>query len=102
MSVVERTHEIGIRRAAGATRRDIMLQFLVESLLMTLGGGVAGILLGSGVSFAITAYAGWTTRVSPGAVVLAFVVSFLAGLIFGIYPAVKAAALEPVDAVRYE
>ena len=79
-----------------------MLQFLVESLLMTLGGGVLGIGLGSSVSLAITAYAGWTTRVSSGAVALAFLVSVVIGIIFGIYPAVKAARLEPVDAVRYE
>jgi putative ABC transport system permease protein len=102
MSVIERTHEIGIRRTAGATRRDITLQFLTEALVMTLGGGVLGIVLGTTVSTAITAYAGWRTRVSPDAIVLAFLVSSLVGLVFGIYPAMKAAALEPADAVRYE
>jgi len=101
-SVVERTHEIGIRRTVGATRRDVTLQFLVEALLMTLTGGAIGIALGAAVSWSITAYAGWTTRVSPVAVGLAAGVSFLVGLIFGLYPAVKAATLEPVDALRYE
>jgi putative ABC transport system permease protein len=101
-SVVERTHEIGVRRTVGATRRHVTLQFLIEALLMTLGGGALGIGLGVGLSFAITAYAGWNTLVSPLAVVLAFGVSFAVGLVFGIYPAMKAANLEPVDAMRYE
>ena len=101
-SVVERTHEIGIRRTAGATRRDVTQQFLIEALLMTLSGGALGIVLGTAVSSGITAYAGWSTRVSPLAVALAFAVSCLTGLVFGLYPAVKAASLEPVDAVRYE
>jgi putative ABC transport system permease protein len=101
-SVVERTHEIGIRRTVGATRRDVTLQFLVEALMMTVSGGAVGIATGAAVSWAITAYAGWRTRVSPLAVALAFGVSFLVGLIFGSYPARKAAYLEPVDAVRYE
>jgi putative ABC transport system permease protein len=101
-SVVERTHEIGIRRTVGATRRAVTAQFLIEALLMTLSGGALGILIGAAVSWGITAYAGWGTRVSPLAITLAFVVSFLVGIVFGLYPAVKAAQLEPVDAVRYE
>jgi putative ABC transport system permease protein len=101
-SVVERTREIGVRRTAGARRRDVTMQFLIETLLMTVGGGVAGIVIGAVVSLAISAYAGWATHVSATAVLLAFVVSFLVGLIFGLYPAMKAAALQPVDAMRYE
>jgi putative ABC transport system permease protein len=101
-SVVERTREIGVRRTVGATRRDVTLQFLTETLMMTLSGGALGIVIGAGVSWGITAFAGWSTRVSPLAVVLGFVVSFVVGLVFGLYPAMKAAALEPVDAMRYE
>jgi len=101
-SVVERTREIGIRRTVGATRRDVTLQFLVEALLMTISGGAIGIVLGVAVSWAITVYAGWATTVSPLAVGLAFAVSFGVGIVFGLYPAIKAANLEPVDAVRYE
>jgi putative ABC transport system permease protein len=101
-SVMERTHEIGIRRTVGATRRHVTLQFLSESLLMTLGGGMLGIVAGVGASWGITAYAGWSTHISSAAIALAFGVSLLVGLAFGMYPAIKAAHLEPVDAVRYE
>jgi putative ABC transport system permease protein len=101
-SVVERTHEIGIRRAVGAMRRDISLQFLVESLLMTLSGGLAGILLGAATSWLITLYAGWTTRLSLLSVVLGLAVSLAVGVGFGLYPARKAAALQPIDALRFE
>jgi putative ABC transport system permease protein len=101
-SVVERTTEIGIRRAVGATRRDVSAQFLTESLLMTLTGGAIGVVLGAGVASAITAYAGWSTYISLVAVMLAFAVSIVVGVGFGLYPAVKAARLDPVDAVRYE
>jgi putative ABC transport system permease protein len=101
-SVVERTREIGVRRTVGARRHDVTMQFLVETLLMTVGGGIVGIGVGAVVSFGISSYAGWSTHVSPTAVMLGFVVSCLVGLVFGIYPAMKAAALQPVDAMRYE
>ena len=101
-SVVERTREIGVRRTAGAKKRDVTMQFLIETLLMTVGGGVAGIVIGAIVSMAISAYAGWSTYVSITAVLLGFVVSFLVGLVFGLYTAMKAAQLQPVDAMRYE
>ncbi len=101
-SVVERTREIGVRRTAGARRRDVTMQFLVETLLMTIGGGIVGIAVGAAVSAGISTYAGWSTHVSTTAVGLAFVVSIVVGLVFGWYPAMKAAALEPVDAMRYE
>jgi ABC-type antimicrobial peptide transport system permease subunit len=101
-SVVERTREIGVRRTAGAKKRDVTMQFLIETLLMTVGGGIAGIVIGAVVSVGISAYAGWSTHVSLGAVVLGFVVSFMVGLVFGLYPAMKAAELQPVDAMRYE
>ena len=101
-SVLERTREIGLRRSVGATRRGIVAQFLVESLMMTAVGGVAGILLGVASSFAITAYAEWSTHVSTVSILLGFGVSVVVGLGFGIYPATKAARLQPVDAVRYE
>jgi putative ABC transport system permease protein len=101
-SVLERTREIGLRRTVGATRRDVLLQFLVEALLMTSTGGALGVALGVAASWSITAYAGWNTHVSPAAVAVGVVVSILVGVIFGLYPAIKAARLEPVDAVRYE
>ncbi len=101
-SVVERTREIGVRRMAGATRRDVTMQFLVETLLMTVGGGMVGIAAGAAIAAGISAYAGWSTHVSVAAIGLGFVVSFAVGLVFGWYPAMKAAALEPVDAMRYE
>jgi ABC-type antimicrobial peptide transport system permease subunit len=101
-SVVERTHEIGIRRTVGATRKDVALQFLTESLLMTASGGATGIVIGILVSWGITAYAGWRTYISSFAVLLALTVSFAVGLGFGLYPAIRAARLDPVDAVRYE
>jgi len=101
-SVVERTREIGVRRTAGAKKRDVTMQFLIETLLMTVGGGIAGIVIGAIVSVGISAYAGWSTYVSITAVLLGFVVSFFVGLVFGLYPAMKAAALQPVDAMRYE
>jgi putative ABC transport system permease protein len=101
-SVVERTREIGVRRTVGATRRAVRLQFLIETLMMTVGGGALGIAIGVVGSWGISAFAGWRTQVSLPAVVLGFFVSLLIGLVFGLYPAMKAAGLEPVDAMRYE
>lgn len=101
-SVVERTSEIGLRRATGATRSHIREQFLIESLAMTLVGGTAGVAVGALAAWGITAYAGWRTDVSPASVLIALVVSAAVGVTFGLYPALRASHLEPVEALRYE
>ena len=102
VSVTERTREIGIRRAIGARRRDIMLQFLAESAFLSLAGGTLGVALGVGAATAITQLARWPTMIQPGAVALAFGFATGIGLFFGYYPALRAAALDPVEALRYE
>jgi putative ABC transport system permease protein len=102
VSVTERTREIGIRKAIGATPRDIMLQFLIESAIISLMGGLIGIGLGVGGALLLASFGGWNTIVSPAAVVTALVVSAAVGLFFGIYPASKAAALHPIEALRFE
>ena len=101
-SVLERTREIGIRRALGARRRDILAQFLVEALLVSLIGGLLGVVLGYAIPEVITLYAGWRTIVQPWTIALAFGVSAAVGIGFGIYPARQAAHLNPIDALRYE
>ena len=102
VSVTERTREIGIRKAIGATPRDILMQFLIESAIISLLGGIIGILVGIGGAIGLAAVAGWPTIVSTASVVVALFVSAGVGLFFGIYPAGKAAALHPIDALRYE
>ncbi|MBF0410239.1 MAG: ABC transporter permease [Candidatus Riflebacteria bacterium] len=101
-SVNERTREIGVRRAMGASKRDIIAQFLTESTLISLAGGLSGILVGIILSLAISYYTGWTTVIPLSSVFIAFVVSVTVGIIFGAFPAVKASELDPVTALRYE
>jgi ABC-type antimicrobial peptide transport system permease subunit len=102
VSVTERTREIGIRMAVGARSRDILRQFLVEAIVLCLAGGIAGILLGRGVSLAVTALLKWPTMPSIPAIVAAVAVAASVGIIFGYYPAWKASRLDPIDALRYE
>ena len=101
-SVMERTREIGVRRAIGAKRRDVIRQFLIETTIISLAGGVVGVLTGVALSQLIGYAAGWSTIVTTWSIVLAFFVSVAIGLIFGLYPAVRAAALDPVKALHYE
>jgi putative ABC transport system permease protein len=101
-SVLERTKEIGVRRAVGASRNDVLGQFLFEATFLSVVGGVIGIVLGFGLTQIITLYAGWRTVVSVGAIVLSFTVSAAVGIGFGYYPARKAAYQNPIDSLRYE
>ena len=102
ISVRERTREIGLRQAVGAKTRDILGQFLVEAITLSIAGGIAGIVLGIGASALISRIAGWATAVGPGAVALAVFFSTLVGIGFGYYPARKAAFLDPIEALRSE
>jgi putative ABC transport system permease protein len=102
VSVTERTREIGVRKALGATRANIMLQFLVEALALCLVGGLLGILAGIGTALALSRIMQWNTLISPIAVAVAFGFSALGGLFFGIWPARRAARLDPIVALRYE
>jgi macrolide transport system ATP-binding/permease protein len=102
VSVTERTREIGLRKAVGARYIDIMLQFLIEAVVVSVGGGMIGIALGWLISFAMSNLAGWPVSFSPLAVILAFVFSALVGIGFGLWPARKAAGLNPIEALRYE
>jgi len=102
VSVTERTREIGLRKAIGATNKDIMVQFLIEAMLMSFLGGIFGVLLGWAVATLITVFAGWTVRVSLFSVVLSTSFSLVVGLAFGLWPAKKAAKLDPIEALRYE
>ncbi len=101
-TVLERTHEIGVRRAAGARRADIVRQFLTESVLISVAGGTLGIGFGVGLSWLIARTAGWNTIVTTSSVFIAFGVSAAVGIIFGIYPARKASRIDPIEALRYE
>ncbi len=102
VSVTERTREIGIRKALGAGYYNILLQFLIEAVVISVAGGFLGIVLGILSSYGISTLAGWKTIISSLAIVIAFGFSVVIGLFFGIYPARKAALLDPIDALRYE
>ncbi|MDX2262026.1 MAG: ABC transporter permease [Gemmatimonadales bacterium] len=102
VSVTERTKEIGIRKALGATKIVILSQFLIEALVLCLTGGGLGILLGWGTSQIVSDKLGWVTEISPSAVVVAFGFSAFVGLFFGLWPARRAASLDPIQALRYE
>jgi putative ABC transport system permease protein len=102
VSVTERTREIGLRQAVGAKTRDILLQFLVEAVTLSLLGGIIGIAVGLTASLLISHFAQWSTQVSPLSILLAFAFSALVGVFFGYYPARKAALMDPIEALRYE
>jgi putative ABC transport system permease protein len=101
-TVLERTREIGIRRAIGARQKDIVRQFLTEAVMISILGGLIGIAFGFSLSRIIAAAAGWSTVVTTSSIAVAFGVSVGIGLLFGIYPAVQAAKLDPIEAIRYE
>jgi len=101
-NILERTREIGVRRAIGARRRDIWQQFLIEALTISFIGGLIGVLFGFVVSRGVALYAEWNTVVTPASIAMSFGVSAAVGLIFGLYPAVRASRLDPVEALRYE
>jgi putative ABC transport system permease protein len=102
VSVTERTREIGLRRAVGARRRDILTQFLVEAVAVSLTGGVIGIAFGILGAWAIGYFAGWLAPIQSRAVIPAFLFAAAVGVFFGFYPARKASRLNPIDALRYE
>ncbi len=102
VSVTERTREIGLRMAVGARSRDILQQFLVESMVLCLIGGILGILIGHGAAILVNVYLKWPVESSPAAVCAAVVVSAFVGIVFGFYPAWKASRLDPIEALRYE
>jgi putative ABC transport system permease protein len=102
VSVTERTREIGIRKALGATKFNILFQFLTEAVALCMVGGILGISAGAGGAMAMSKYLGWSTVVSPVAVGVAFGFSVAVGLFFGLWPAKRAAGLNTIDALRYE
>lgn len=102
VSVTERTREIGLRMSIGATGRDIMTQFLIEAVIISVTGGVIGILLGGLATWLIELLANWPVQIDPFSVVLSFVVCTVIGVVFGFYPAAKASNLDPIEAIRYE
>jgi putative ABC transport system permease protein len=102
VSVTERTREIGIRKALGATRSNILTQFLIEAVVLCMLGGIVGILVGSGGAAAMSQLFQWNVKISPSAIGLAFAFSAAVGVIFGVWPARRAAVLDPIVALRYE
>jgi putative ABC transport system permease protein len=101
-TVSERTREIGIRRALGARKQDIVIQFLSETLLLTLFGGTVGIIVGSAIPWGVSYFGHMRTLITPGSLVLAFGISSAVGLIFGLYPAYRAANMDPIESLRHE
>jgi len=102
VSVTERTKEIGLRQAVGAKTRDILGQFLIEAVTLSVAGGAAGIVTGVAASLLISYFADWSTVVSSGSIAVAFLFSALVGVSFGFYPARKAANMDPIEALHYE
>ncbi|MDE5653531.1 MAG: FtsX-like permease family protein, partial [Muribaculaceae bacterium] len=102
VSVTERTREIGLRMAIGAKGRDILAQFLIESVIISITGGVIGVLLGCLAAWMVNLFAHWPVQVQLSAILLSFTVCTVTGVFFGWYPAQKAANLNPIDALRYE
>jgi putative ABC transport system permease protein len=102
VSVTERTREIGIRKALGAKRKDVLNQFLIEAITISLVGGLIGAALGVAAPAALSLWTGWPTVVTPGPVLLSFFFAAAVGIFFGLYPALKAASLNPIQALRHE
>jgi ABC-type antimicrobial peptide transport system permease subunit len=102
VSVTERTREIGVRMAIGATEGDVQRQFLIEAVVMSMIGGAVGIVFGVGLAYAISLTVGWPILISPAAIAGAAAVAMAVGIFFGYYPAQKAAQLDPIEALRYE
>jgi len=102
VSVTERTREIGVRKALGATRGNILLQFLIEAVVLCLLGGIGGVILGAGGAIIMNRVASWATSVSVASVIIALIFSAAVGILFGVWPARRAAALDPIVALRYE
>lgn len=102
VSVTERTREIGLRMSIGARGKDIMMQFLIEAVIISVTGGILGILLGAFTTWMIKVIANWPVVIEASSVVLSFVVCTIIGIIFGFYPAAKASNLDPIEAIRYE
>ena len=102
VSLTERTREIGLRMSVGARGIDILNQFLIEAILLSVTGGIIGVLLGVGLSYGINTLAKWPIYIQPWSIVMSFAVCTLTGVFFGWYPAKKAARLDPIEAIRYE
>lgn len=102
VSVTERTREIGLRKAVGARAKDIMTQFLIESIIMTLNGGLLGVAFGIIASVSMSFFTGWATKVTISNIILAAAFSIAVGMFFGLWPAKKASELNPIEALRYE